>query len=160
MNARSLLPLLVLGGCLLVTGCDYEFPLTPAPTSSINPRLLGDWIPTKKAEQDEPTLHVRQWDDTHYAIAIDGELYRVHHSDVVKLPFISAQDLNSNRRRYALFSWAISTDGNELTLRRVRTEVIPERITTADSLRQLVIENANNPELLDEPLIFSRVKAR
>lgn len=160
MNTRPILCLLVLNGCLLLSGCDYEFPLTSTPSSGVNPRLLGDWIATKQSGEDEPTLHVRQWDDTHYAIAIDDELYRVHHSDVGKLPFISAQDLNSRNRRYAFFTWALSPDGNQLTLRRVRTEVIPEQTTTAQSLRQLVIENAGNPRLLDEPLLFSRGKAR
>jgi hypothetical protein len=160
MKARSILCLLMISGGLLISGCDYAFPLTSTPSREINPQLVGDWIPIKKAGEDEPSLHVRQWDDTHYAIAIDDELYRVHHSDMVKLPFVSAQDLNSSDRRYALFTWALSTDGNQLTLRRVRTEVIPEKTTTPQSLRQLVTENANHPRLLDEPLIFSRVKAR
>ena len=29
--------------CLMLSGCDYDFPLTAKPTHKIDPRLVGDW---------------------------------------------------------------------------------------------------------------------
>jgi hypothetical protein len=151
---------LVIIGCLFLSGCDYEFPLTPNATGKVDPRLLGEWIPLNNDAQDEPPMHVRQWDDTHYAVTIDGEIYRVHHSEFAAQPFISAQDLNSVDRKYAFFVWSLSTDGTQLTLRRVRTEVIPEKTSPAAALHDLVKENASNPALLDKPLVFTRSRSK
>jgi hypothetical protein len=151
---------LVLAGCALLAGCDYESPLTSDPTSKVDPRLLGEWTPQSTDAQDEPPMHVRQWDDTHYAVAVDGEIYRAHHSDFAAQRFISAQDLNSVGRKYAFFVWSLSADGAQLTLRRVRTEVIPEKTSPAAALQELVKENARNPALLDKPLVFTRSKSK
>ncbi len=146
----------LLAATLLLTGCDYDAPLTPAPTRKIDPRLLGDWVAAKKDDQAEPTMHVRQWDDATYAIAIEDDVYRVWHSDFAGQPFVSAQDLNSAVRKHCYYTWALSADGAQLTLRRVRTEVIPEKTMPGGAIQQVIKANLANPKLLDEPLVFTR----
>lgn len=72
-------------------------------------------------------MHVRAWDDATYAIAIEDDVYRVWHSDFAGQAFVSAQDLNSAARKYCYYTWALSVDSQQLTLRRVRNELVPER---------------------------------
>ncbi len=146
---------------LLLTGCDYDAPLTPAPTHKIDARLLGDWVAVEKNAGDEvKDMRVRQWDDATYAIAIEDDVYRVWHSDFAGLPFVSAQDLNSADRKYCYYTWALSADGTHLTLRRVRTEVIPEKTMPGTAIQQLIKANLANPKLLDDPLVFTRMEPK
>jgi hypothetical protein len=145
---------------LLLAGCDYDAPLTPAPTHPIDPRLLGDWEPVKPADPKDPGMHVRQWDDATYAVAIDSDVYRVFHSDFAGMAFVSAQDLNSSARKYCYYTWSLSADGTQLTLRRVRNELVPEKTMPAAAIQQLIKANLANPKLLDEPLFFTRKKPR
>ena len=141
---------------LLLAGCDYEAPLTPAPTHPIDRRLLGDWEPVKKDNPNDPAMHVRAWDESTYAIAIEDDVYRVYHSDFAGTAFVSAQDLNSAARKYCYYTWSLSTDGTQLTLRRVRNEVVPEKTMPAAAIQQLIKANLANPKLLDAPLVFTR----
>jgi hypothetical protein len=154
------LPVFLLAAALLLTGCDYDAPLTPTPTQKLDARLLGDWVPAKKDDANDPAMHVRQWDDSTYAIAIEDDVYRVWHSDFAGTAFVSAQDLNSAARKFCLYTWALSADATQLTLRRVRTEVVPDKALTAAALQAAIKANLAHPRLLDEPLVFTRKKAK
>jgi hypothetical protein len=160
MKAKLPLASLLLAAALLLGGCDYDAPLTPAPTHPIDLRLLGDWEPVKPADPKDPGMHVRQWDEATYAVAIESDVYRVFHSDFAGTAFVSAQDLNSSSRKYCYYTWSLSADGTHLTLRRVRNELVPEKTTPAAAIQQLIKANLANPKLLDEPLIFIRIKPR
>ncbi|HWA26017.1 MAG TPA: hypothetical protein VG734_10165 [Lacunisphaera sp.] len=141
---------------LFLSGCDYDAPLTATATHPIDARLVGDWIPAGKEEEKDSPMHVRRWDDNTYAIAIENDIYRTWHSDCAGLALVSAQDLNSDERKFCLYTWALSPDGAQLTLRRVRTEVVPDAAKTTAALQAAVKANAANPKLLDEPLVFQR----
>lgn len=160
MKAQFSLSSLLGATALLLTGCDYDAPLTPAPTHQIDARLLGDWEPVKKDDPKDPAMHVRQWDESTYAIAIEDDVYRVYHSDFAGTAFVSAQDLNSSDRKYCYYTWALSADSNQLTLRRVRNELVPEKTMPAAAIQQLIKVNLANPKLLDEPLVFTRKKSK
>ena len=67
-----------------------------------------------------------------------------------------AQDLNSSARKYCYYTWSLSADGAQLTLRRVRNELVPEKTMPAAAIQQLIKQNLANPKLLDEPLVFIR----
>ena len=160
MKSTPALACFVAATVLLLTGCDYDAPLTPAPTHPVDVRLLGDWVPVKKDTPNDPPMHVRQWDDSTYAIAIENDVYRVWHSDFAGTAFVSAQDLNSSARKYCYYTWSLSADGAQLTLRRVRNEVVPEKTMPAAAIQQLIKANLANPRLLDEPLVFTRRPAK
>jgi len=149
-------PLVSLLAALFLAGCDYEAPLTTAPVHPVDPRLVGDWLPAKPDSDKDPAMHVRRWDENHYAIAIEDDVYRVWHSDSSGLALVSAQDLNSSDRKYCFYTWGLSPDGTQLTLRRVRTEVVPDSVKTPAGLQAAIKANLANPKLLDEPLVFQR----
>ena len=158
MNAKPSAALFLVAACLLVAGCNFDFPLTATPTHKVEPRLLGDWVGVEKDQPNDESMHVRQFDDTTYVVAIDKDIYRVFHSDLAGTAFVSAQDLNSADRKYVYYTWQLSPDGDHLTLRAISTKVIPEETKDRAAMQKLVDANLANPKLLAEPVKFVRMK--
>ena len=50
MKPKLLLAAFLAATCLLLFGCDYDFPLTAKPAHKIDPRLVGDWAPVDKED--------------------------------------------------------------------------------------------------------------
>ncbi|HEY4299876.1 MAG TPA: hypothetical protein VGM73_03310 [Candidatus Didemnitutus sp.] len=143
---------------LVLAGCDYSVPLTPAPTRKIERPLLGVWQSRDKDSDKDDLITVREWDPSSYIVLIDHDIYRVFHSDLAGLNLISAQDINSKERKYSYFAWRLSAVGNELTLLPVNIEVIPPATKDSAALQKLFWKNRDNPKLFRPPLIFVRQK--
>jgi hypothetical protein len=107
----------VIGLCSLAcTTCQYDVPITLAPTRKVQERLLGDWTSADGKEK----LKLRSFDESVYIVYYDGDLFRAYHSVVGGTPFASVQDINSNDRKYGYVVWKLSDDGKHLSLRNVR----------------------------------------
>ena len=143
--------------CALFSGCDYGVPLTSQPTRGIDPRLLGNWH-----EQGETpdVLKIRKLDDKTYIATVDGDVYRVYHSDFAGRPFVTVQDLNSPERNYCYYFWNLSRDETELTLLRVGSKILPENVTTVEEAQRVISDNLGNPKLLENPAVFVRERHR
>ena len=90
---------LAIGVCTLAfTACQYEIPITSAPTQKVQERLLGDWTSADGREK----LKLRSLDDSIYIVYYDGDLFRAYHSDVADTPFATVQDLNSSEPQICL----------------------------------------------------------
>lgn len=144
------------GGLLLLAGCDYDVPITAGPTRPIDPRLLGEWISHDPDDKKDEAMNVRKLDEFNYVVAIDGDIYRVFHTDHANLPFVSAQDLNSSSRKYVYYTWKLSADVAQLTLKRVTQDVIPDSAKDSGAIQQLLTEHAADPKLLGKELVFTR----
>jgi hypothetical protein len=101
---------------------------------------------------------VRKFDDSTYAISMDDDIYRAYHSDFAGLPLVSVQDLNTDDRKYCLYTWRFSADGAQLTLQRVSTKVVPDTTKTSAAIQQLIKQNLANPKLFDHEIQFTRKK--
>ncbi len=123
------------------------------PTRDIEPRLLGDW----KSADGKDTLKVVKLDDRNYIASLNGDLYRVYHSDVAQTPLVTIVDLTAERAKYFYYSWRLAEDGS-LHVRLVNDNVIPDETKTSGQVRDLLKQNLQNPELFgpDEQMI--RVK--
>jgi hypothetical protein len=144
----------VVGLCILVfNGCEYEVPITPSPTRTVQEQLLGNWVSLDGKEN----MRVRRLDDSTYVVYYDGDLFRVYHSDVADTPFASVQDLNSNDRKYAYVVWKLSDDGKRLSLRSVN-KIIPKETKDSATVAALLTKNAHNPELFGEEIEFRKEK--
>src|SRR6266699_2743555 len=117
-----------IGLCSLAfTSCQYDVPITSAPTRKVQERLLGDWTSADGKEK----LKLRSLDDSIYIVYYDGDLFRAYHSDVAETPFATVQDLNSSDRKFAYVIWKLSDDGKNLRLRSVNDKIVP--METKDS---------------------------
>lgn len=151
---------LLAAALLSLTACTYDFPLTDRPTRDIDPRLPGDWVATDE-DGKEVSLHVRQYDDSTYVIALDNDLYRAFHTDFAGIAFVSVQNLQSGSlgRKYTYFCWQLSADGAQLTLQSINTEIVPEDTPDRAALQALIKANLTNPKLYNEALTFARPAA-
>ena len=88
------------------------------------------------------------------------DFFRVHHSDLAQIPFVSAELLGDEVPKpdetptYVYMTWALSEDGTQLELRYVKGEekrgLIP-RVVSKDSVQvqKLLIKNLQNPDLFE-----------
>ncbi|MDB6093290.1 MAG: hypothetical protein JWM32_852 [Verrucomicrobia bacterium] len=156
MKSRFLASALLAFGVFLLGGCDYDVPATAGPTRAIEEKLLGDWGVMEKGEDKELLMHVRKLDDFNYVMSVEADIYHVFHSDLKPLALVSAQDLNTSVRKYVYYTWELSADANKLTLRRVMTKVISDKINETTAMQEALLEHAADPKLLSEPLVFTR----
>ena len=144
-----------IGLCSLAfTACQYDIPITSAPTRKVQEQLLGNWKSTDGKEE----LKVRRLDDSVYIIYYDGDLFRAYHSDVGETPFASVQDLNLSDRKYAYMIWKLSDDAKKLRLRSVNDKIVPKETKDSATVAALLTKNARNPELFGEEIEFKKEK--
>ena len=139
---------------LALTSCNYDVPITSAPTQKVQERLLGDWRSTDGKEE----LRLRRLEDSVYIVYYDGDLFRAYHSDVAETPFATVQDLNSNDRNYAYIVWKLSDDGRTLKLRSVNDKIVPKETKDSAAVVALLTKNSTNPELFGEEIEFRKEK--
>lgn len=159
MKTRVLF-LALAAGLLGLTACTYDFPLTEQPTRPVDPRLIGDWVAYDQDDQKLIPLVVRRLDEHAYAIAFDGDLYRVTHADVAGAAFVSVQSLQPGdfHGKYAWCTWTLSPDGRQLTLRTVQTGLVSSDVKDAAAAQKIIAANLANPDLLGDPLVFTAKK--
>jgi hypothetical protein len=144
-----------IGLCSLAfTACQYDVPITSAPTRKVQEQLLGDW----RSSDGKEELKLRRLDDSIYIVYYDGDLFRTYHSDVGETPFATVQDLNSNDRKYAYVVWKLSDDGKHLSLRNVSDKVISRETKDSGTIVALLTKNASKPELFGEEIEFRKEK--
>jgi hypothetical protein len=139
---------------LALGSCNYDVPITSAPTRNVEQRLLGDWISLDGKEN----MSVRRFDDKTYVVYYDGDFFRVYHSDIAKTAFATVQDLNSSDRKYAYVIWKLSDDGKSLRLRNVNEKVVPKQTKDSAAVVALLTKNASNPDLFGEEIEFRKEK--
>ena len=140
--------------CLGFAACQYEVPITSAPTRKVQEQLLGNW----RSSDGKEELKLRRLDDKVYIVYYDGDLFRAYHSDVAETPLATVQDLNSNDRKYAYMVWKLSDDGKHLRLRSVSDKVVPKETKDSATVVALLTKNARNPELFGEEIEFNKEK--
>ncbi len=142
--------------CFCFSGCDgdYAVPITTSPTREIDQRLLGNWVSKAGTEK----MKVRKFDDSNYIVLYDGDLYRAYHSDVGKTAFVSAQEIDSARRKYVYLAYKLSDDGQQLDLRAVEDKVIPKETKDVASVQKLLKKNLQNSQLFGDEGQYVREK--
>ena len=141
--------------CTLAFGaCQYDVPITSAPTRNVQERLLGDWTSADGQEK----LKLRRFDDSTYIVYYDGDLFRAYHSDIGDMAFASVQDLNSRDRKYAYVIWKLSDDGKFLRLLSVNDKLVPKATKDSATIVALLTKNASNPDLFGEEIEFRKEK--
>ena len=154
-NLKWLRVSVAIGLCSLAfNACQYDVPITSAPTRKVQEQLLGDWT----SDDGKEKLKLRSLDDSIYIVYYDGDLFRAYHSDVAETPFASVQDLNSKDRKYAYVVWKLSDDGKNLRLRTVNDKVVPKETKDLATIVALLTKNAHNPELFGEEIEFRKEK--
>lgn len=129
MKRRKFWPLLATAIVIAaLAGCDeFGVPITAGPTRDIEAALLGDWMMAEEKEGDSrkysrDRLRIRSFDHSSYVVEHNESLYRAWHSDVDGIPLVTLQNIDSDERKYQYWSFHLSDDGSELTLRSVQSD--------------------------------------
>lgn len=160
MKSRLLAAALGTLAVLLLSGCDFDFPLTVKPTRPIDERLLGNWISQEDQNQKVERMNVRKLDDSTYILSYEGDLYRAQHSDLGGLALVSVQDLNPVPGRYLYMHYQLSKDGSRLTLKTVNAKLVLAAAKDQAGVEKFIQQNAENPNLLGQECIFSKKPER
>lgn len=158
MKSKLLLMWLTAAGCLLLGGCNFDVPIIGSPTRVVEAQLLGNWVPADKGGSKPNLMKVRQLDNFTYIVSCNGDLFRVYHTDLDNVPYVTVQDLESPARKYAYFTWQLSPDGAQLTVQPVNARAIPPNIPDSSAMRRFLSQNVDNLNLLGEPVVFNRQK--
>ncbi|MBI2515455.1 MAG: hypothetical protein HYV95_00940 [Opitutae bacterium] len=156
MNLRLIAPALGALAALLLSGCDFDFPLTAKPTRPVDERLLGNWTCQEDKDQKPEQMNVRKLDDSTYIVSYNGDLYRAQHSDLDGFALLSVQDLNPVPGRYVYVQYQLSTEGTRLALRTVNAKLVLAAAKDQAGVEQFVRQNADNPKLLGDEGIFNK----
>ncbi|MFL6499228.1 MAG: hypothetical protein ACJ8LL_00740 [Candidatus Udaeobacter sp.] len=159
MSSSKLISLRILGVAIFLcslafAACQYDVPITSAPTRKVQEQLLGDWTSVDGKEK----LKLRSLDDSVYVVDYDGDLFRAYHSEIAETPFVTVQDLNSGDRKYAYVVWKLSDDGKNLRLRNVNDKIVPKQTKDSATIVALLTKNAGNSELFGEEIEFKKDK--
>jgi hypothetical protein len=160
MKQRRCWPLLATAIVIAaLAGCDeFEVPITAGPTRNIEPALLGDWMMTEEKEGDSrkysrDRLRIRSFDRFTYVVEHNESLYRAWHSDVDGIPLVTLQSLDSDERKYQYWSFDVTADGSELTLRAVNSDgsmskgVIPSQLPDSAAAAASIRKHREDPRL-------------
>ena len=115
---------------------------------------MGDWV----SKDGENKMKIRRWDDSLYAVSVNGYLFRAYHSEVAGSPFASVQELETLQRNYSHVRWRLSADGKRLYWRTVSPRIIPENTKDSREVQKLLEKNLKNPDLFQEEQEYTREK--
>jgi len=136
--------------CIVFAGCEYEAPITEQPTRAVEEKLLGNW----SAENGTERLKIREFDASTYVVSYNGHLYRAFHSDFADMPFVSVQNIDSERRTYAFLTYRLEDKSNTLALRSVNIKMVPKDVKDSLQIQALLKKKLKNPALLNKEIQF------
>ncbi len=140
----------------LFGSCIYESPLTESPTRKIDERLIGDWVSVEEKLSD---VQVRKFDDSNFILIDDRNVYRVFHSDLGGLSFLSLQNLDTtgrSARKFAFIDYRFE-EPNKIRVRAINKDIVPETLKTVPELQKIVREHLKDPRLFNkEEMVYTR----
>jgi hypothetical protein len=136
---------------LLLTGCDYDVPLTEKPNRAIDEKLLGNWL------SPDGWMSIRAFDAQHYVVSYNGSVYRGWHSTVAGQALVTLHSLDAKSPKYTYVAYALTRDDRRLDVRIARDEVLSKEIKDPAAMRTALEQVAPNPALFTEPVPFTRL---
>lgn len=150
--------------CAALTACEFEAPITAAPTRKLEARILGEWAP-RDGKGDGMT--VGRLNDSVYIVLLGSDFFQAHHSDLGQAAFVSVLFLGDDKRKYAYLTWSLSADGKQLDLRNVKGgnlrgksgPALSEASRDSTLVQKFLIENLQNPDLFETDVLqFTKTK--
>jgi hypothetical protein len=129
--------------CLTFSGCEYECPITTAPTRPVEQKLIGNW----QSADGKDLLRIRAFDESNYAVTYNGDLYRAHHSDFAQTAFVSVRYLGPDNRKFALATWSLTKSDQSLQLRVVSSKIVAKEMPNAPALQKELLKKISDPAL-------------
>jgi hypothetical protein len=162
--------LLTMLACILVVGCDYTVPLVTTPKIEIDKAILGLWQTIDNGKTQR--LLVLALDSHEYLVSYsfdDGGMFaraclcHADHKTFVQLKWVGTtkgevpDEKNPDDKRVYQFA-TYSVTGDKLAVRLLNTDVVPGDVASTKELLKSIAANRDNPKLLKEEVVFTKVK--
>lgn len=159
--------LTLLTALLLMLGCKYSTPLTTEPGLPVEPKLIGSWEMTSDGDKHDRMV-ILPLDDREYLVeypagGADSMYYRAvtltnAAGSLAQLKLLGTpkEALKKGEEPYQIARWTL--DGDSLRLAILNVKIVGEKHATPADFAKVIVDNAGNPELFDDPATFKRVK--
>ena len=166
---KYLMPIVV--AIILTACCVHQAPITTEHAIAIDWDLLGLWEAVPGEAKDDPTedqMLILKWSETEYLAQFPrgekGDFYRAYPVEIDGRLLLQAQSLGSDwgdihegdRVVYPILTYRI-VEGI-LMISTLNTQVVDDKITDGDALREAIIANINRQDLFEPPTHFRRVE--
>ena len=136
-NRRQwILTTILLTFCIIFAGCEFDSPMTAAPTGKIDNALLGNWTHDKKP------VKISRRDDFHYTVDYDGKVFSSYQSDIGTTHFLTLLD----GKKYIFLEYELSDGGNKLTLKIVSDNLL-DKNASSSTIRKVISNSLENAKL-------------
>jgi len=153
----------------LLSGCEYQAPVTTNHTIPVDPAVLGVWEavpePGKAADADE-TMLVLKYSETEYLIRYpsgkDAMFFRGYPIQVgglqcVQIQLLGAKDqpVHDDERKFHVVAYTLA--GGVLEVKTLNTELVPRSLATSAGVLKAIQANLADPDLFKDPGRFRKV---
>lgn len=160
----------VAAAIVLLTGCEYEAPLTSEHSIAIDRALVGVWgeVPESGKDPAEPQMMILAYSETeyliHYPIGDDGIYYRGYPVKIgdkacVQLKVIGTEEGPVEKGELQLFHVAKYTlNEGVLEIQLLNSDIVDNDLKTSDALYQAFLENIGEQDLFENPGQFRKLE--
>lgn len=152
---------------LLLSGCEYDSPITTEHTIPVNSAILGIWeeIPEQGKDGNGELMTVLQYSETEYLIhhpsnTEDGIYYRGYLIQIRDIQCMQLEVIGTAKGPLGddeddvFHVAAFQLNEGILEVSLLSTKVISKNLVTSDELKQAILGNIENKELFEEPVNF------
>ena len=156
---------------LLITGCEYESPLTKKHNIAIDSAVLGLWeaIPDEGEEpKKNERMMILKYSDTeyllHYPVGDDGLYFRSYPIKIGGVSCVQLQVIGTKagppekdeKDLFHVVSHRLAGAGLEIKI--LNTELVEDDLKTTDALTQSFLKHEGNKKLFINPGRFRRIE--
>ncbi len=156
---------------LLLTGCNYEAPLTEKHNISIDQSVLGLWeaVPDKGEQPDQnENMMILKYTDTeyliHYPIGKDGMYFRGYPIKIGGVPCVQIQIIGTaegnldkdDKKLFHVVSYQLSN--GELVIKTLNTSLVRDDLKDSKALKKAFLKHKGDKDLFRDPAKFRKTE--
>jgi hypothetical protein len=170
LKTLTLLSVVVL---LLLTGCNYEAPLTEEHSISIDQSVLGLWelVPDKGEQPDQnERMMILKYADTeyliHYPIGKDGMYFRGYPIKIGGVPCVQIQLIGTaeghldkdDTTLFQVVSYQLFN--GELIIKTLNTDLVRNDLKDSEALKKAFLKHKGDKDLFRDPGKFRKIEKK
>ena len=156
---------------LLITGCEYESPLTKEHNIAVDSAVLGLWeaIPDKGEEpKQNERMMILKYSGTeyliHYPVGKDGSYFRGYPIKIGGVSCVQLQVIGTKagppekdeKNLFHVVSYRLASD--ELEIKILNSGLVDDDLKTTEALTQSFLKHKGNKKLFINPGRFRRIE--
>lgn len=164
---KKLMPVFLAATTALLSGCEYEAPLSEEHSISLDPSILGLWeeVPRHGTNSSPEQILVLPYSDTQYliqypvrddAIYYRGYLINLEGTVCLQLQVIGTDEgpLEEEKDLFHVASYSFEKGSMKVSV--LNTDLVGKECKTTETLQKAFLENIDNKDLFTHPGWFRK----